>query len=165
LRDGRVIKVSREKINERLSQGILPYSGNIVARDEKITFDGLVPVDVRTQLFKGFSLIFLDQLDEVWYLVITGHSYGRSNETPTQDWGRPEKNLLYIPLRLKNGKWEKIPILQFPVFFRRANMLILTGMVQESMSLNNKRMSLIEKASWLVTHPPSPDILVFSRPN
>jgi hypothetical protein len=153
LHDKRVIVVKRKKIYERLSQGILPYGGTNISRDEEISFDAGGSVGVVTQLFKGFRSLMLDQLDGVWYYVMFGGYYGRSQEIPGQDWGKPVGNFDWHVLNLVGHKWIPISVDKFPQIFQKPNMHVLRGLPDEQVEFNGKKLTLKDKAVLFEKNP------------
>lgn len=162
LHDGRIIVVHLKHTYERIGSGFFttaerlfsPYAGLGLPRDTTLTFDAGGTTGVVTQLFKGFSPVFIGQHEGVWYAVLYGDYYYNSRQLPGQDWGKLEGPYGQWAIKLNQGKWQPISMSRLPSPFQEPNMLMLYGETKEHAAFSDKRVTLADKQAWLKKHPP-----------
>lgn len=164
LLDGRVVVVQRKVTYERLRVGLTPYGGVIIPRDSTIAFDAGGKIGRVTQLFKGFHPMFLDQDAGAWYAVLYGSYYYGSRQLPGQDWGDLEGPYGQWTVKLVDGKWTPVSMRSLPSQFQRPNILLLYGNAAEHSRFDGRRVTLAEKRSWAITHPPGYADVRLTRP-
>ena len=164
LHDQSVIVAHVKHTFARVTQGILPYGGMIVPRDCTLSFDAGVPAGKVGQLFRNFRPVFLDRDDGVWYAVLEGAYFTKYKETTGQYWGEYEAPGGHRTIALLDGKWQPISLKRLPAKFKIINMLLLVGTADEWAKFDGTRLTLNQKAGWLLKHPPTPDNYFLSRP-
>jgi hypothetical protein len=164
LHDGRVIVVRMKQSYERLGTSLTRYGGRIISRDTTLTFAAGGSTGVVTQLFKGFSPLFLGQHEGTWYAVLWGGYYANSRKLPGQDWGELEGPSGQWAIKLVDGKWVPISMSNLPDQFQRPNMLMLYGEVAEHAEFDGKRVTLADKRAWSEKHPTGPSHIRLMRP-
>lgn len=163
LHDGRVIVVKLKHTYERLHREFTRYGGTNLTRDTTLTFDAGGTAGTVTQLFKGFHPKFIGQHEGVWYVLIYGSHYYKSNEIPSQNWGIAWYDCDRAAV-LKGVGFVPISVHDFPMVFQKQNMLLLYGTAAEHAEFNGKRITLKEKAAWRIKHPPGYGDDVICRP-
>lgn len=164
LHDGRVIVVKIKQSYERLGTSLTRYGGRIITRDSTLTLDAGGSTGVVTQLFKGFSPMFLGQYERVWYAVLSGAYYANSRKLPGQDWGELEGPSDQWAIKLVDGKWVPISMSNLPEPFQRPNMLMLYGEASEHAEFDGKKVTLSDKRAWAEKHPLGPSDIRLMRP-
>jgi hypothetical protein len=152
LRDGRVIVVKLVHRYERLGTSFTRYGGRSITRDTTLSLDAGGSTGVVTQLFKGFSPMFIGQYQGTWYAVLYGDYYARSREIPGQDWGELEGPYGQWAIKLVDGKWVPISMSNLPDVFQTPNMFMLYGEASEHAAFDGKRLTLSDKRAWLEKH-------------
>lgn len=158
LLDGRVIQVHVTHTYERTSAW--SRYGHAIHRNTELRFDAGGTTGTMTQLFMGFSPMFLDQYQGVWYAVLYGGYRKGSREVPGQDWGDADGGSQWA-LKLDAGKWKPISMRELPEPFQRPNILLLHGPDDEA-ELDGTRVTLRRKEEWARQHPPS--FVLLTRP-
>jgi hypothetical protein len=163
LHDGRVIVVHLKHTYERLYQGITPYGGTILPRDTTLTFDAGGSSGKLTQLFKGFHPLFLGEYDGVWYVILYGSHYYKSEQIPGQNWGLNWYGSGQVA-RLEGKGFVPISLHDLPAVFTKPNMLYLHGSASEHAQWDGKRVTLETKAEWRAKHRPGFHDAAIHRP-
>lgn len=128
------------------------FGGDCGPNDSTLTLkSGDTPRGV-TQLFKGFQPMFLGEKAGVWYAILIGGYRYKNREIPGQDWGDQQGPYDQWAIRLVNGKWQPMPLIDFPPEFQKPNML-LYGTAQELSKFHQGRVTLQDKAEWVAYHP------------
>lgn len=140
------------------------FGGTCSPLDTTLTINGGKGVGVVTQLFKGFNPMFLGEKDGVWYAILVGGYRYRNREIPGQDWGDKQGPYGQWAIRLVNGKWQPMPLAEFPVEFQKPNMLLLYGTAEELAQFHQRRVTLQDKADWVAEHPPGYADVNITRP-
>lgn len=162
LHDGRVIVVKLKHTYERLHREFGPYT-SAIPRDTELSFDAGGTTGRVTQLFKGFHPKFIGQYDHVWYTIIYGSHYYKSNEIPNQNWGLNWYDCDRVAV-LQGTQFKPQSIHDLPLAFEKQNLLLLYGDASEHAQFNGKRVTLRDKAAWLLKHPPGYGDAAICRP-
>jgi hypothetical protein len=152
LHDGRTIVVHLNYKFQRLSQGLTPYAGRSIPRESELTFDAGGTSGVVTQHFRGYFPMFLDQSQGAWYGVLYGSDYRHSRTLPGGDWGDMEGPYGQWAIKIIDGLWRTISMLDPPDLFQTPNVMMLYGGASELSRFDSSRVTLIDKARWLRKH-------------
>lgn len=162
--DGRRFVVHRVTAYQCFNYRFRQFGGTCSGNDTTMTMDGGPGVGVVTQVFKGFRPMFLGEKDGIWYGILIGGYRYRNREIPGQDWGDQQGPYGQWAIRLVNGKWQPMPLADFPAEFQAPNMLLLYGTSEELARFHQGRVTLQDKADWVSVHPPGYADVRITRP-
>jgi hypothetical protein len=162
--DGRTFVVKRVTTYVCHDYRFRQFGGTCSGNDTTLTLNGGEGIGVVTQLFKGFRPMFLGEKDGIWYAILIGGYRYKNREIPGQDWGDQEGPYGQWAIRLVAGKWQPMPLADFPVEFQKPNMLLLYGTAEELAKFHQRRVTLQDKADWVAQNPPGPSHVNITRP-
>jgi len=161
--DGRIVVVHRKQKYERLTQGLTPYGGRNLFWESTLTIDVGPPVGRVSQLFRGFWPMFVGDHANVWYAVIAGGYPGRPPGVEAQNWGTFETDSSQLAIKLVDGKWRPISLMELPEVFQKPNLLIPAEDLSKLARFDGKRVRLSDKGS-VGREPSSPETALLLRP-
>lgn len=164
LPDGRTVEVNVVHAYFCFEYRFKEFGGTCSPNDTTMTLNTGTAAGVVTQLFKGFQPMFLGEQDGTWYAILIGGYRYKNREIPGQDWGDKQGPYDQWAIRLVDGKWQPMPLAEFPKAFQRPNMLLLYGTGQELSKFQQRRVTLQDKAAWVAVHPPGYSDVRITRP-
>jgi hypothetical protein len=132
-----------------LSAGARPSS-----EDSTLTLDAGPPAGTVSQLFRGFTPMFLNQQAGQWYAVLDDGYYGTTCHEPGQDWGELEGPGPQWGIHLVDGRWTPMSMSRLPPDFTGPNLWIPED-VEDVRRVAGQRVTLQMKDAWRSEHPPS----------
>lgn len=161
--DGRIVVVHRKEKYERLTQGLTPYGGQNLFRESTLTIDAGPPLGRVRQLFRGFWPMFVGDHANVCYAVIIGGYPSLPAGSEVQNWGDYETDSSQLAIKLVDGAWRPISLLELPEVFQQPNLLIPAKDKSKLARFDGKRVRLSDKGS-VSQEPDSPETAVLLRP-
>lgn len=164
LPDGRTVVVNMTHTYFCFNYRFKEFGGTCSPNDTTMTLNTGAAAGLVTQLFKGFQPMFLGEKNGIWYAILIGGYRYKNREIPGQDWGDQQGPYGQWAIRLVDGRWQPMPLADFPVEFQRPNMLLLYGTGQELSKFQHGRVTLQDKSDWVAVHPPGYSDFRIERP-
>jgi hypothetical protein len=161
--DGRIVVVHLKRKYERLTQGFTPYGGQNLFWESTLMIDAGPPLGRVRQLFRGFWPMFVGDHANVWYAVIAGGYPNLPAGSEVQNWGDYETDSSQLAIKLVDGAWKPVSLLELPEVFQRPNLLIPAEDLSKLAQFDGKRVRLSDK-SFVGAQPRSPGSALLLRP-
>lgn len=107
--------------------------------------------------------MFVGDHANVWYAVIRGRYPSLPPGIEAQNWGNFETDSSQLAIKLVDGAWRPISLMELPEVFQKPNLLIPAEDLSKLARFDGKRVRLSDKSS-VGQEPSSPSSALLLRP-